>query len=151
MVAEQNIFSTGLFWAVFISFALAETIKFVTKSIKEGKISIHNIFGLGGMPSSHSASVTSVVTYIFLLQGFSTLFAVAFVFAVITINDAMGVRLVTGIQNRILKRIVPEKNRSKRTSRKLDSLVGHTPVEVFVGLAIGMLVSLVVYYFFFIF
>jgi len=106
------------------------------------------ILSPGGMPSSHSALVTSVTLAIGLQEGFgSPLFALAFAISMIVIYDAAGVRRQAGIHaeriNEMMKSLfegtgIPEK--------ELKEVLGHTPFEVITGVILGIVISLVLYW-----
>jgi len=100
----------------------------------------------GGMPSAHTALVTSLATTVGFLGGFnSTLFGVAVVFALIVMYDAAGVRRAVGIQAEILNRILRELKgrRPKDVEHDVRELLGHTPVQVFSGAAVGIAVAVI--------
>ena len=106
------------------------------------------ILSPGGMPSSHSALVTSVTLAIGLQEGFGTpLFALAFAISMIVIYDAAGVRRQAGIHaeriNEMMKSLfegsgIPEK--------ELKEVLGHTPFEVITGVILGIIISVVLYW-----
>ena len=106
------------------------------------------ILSPGGMPSSHSALVTSVTLAIGLQEGFgSPLFALAFAISMIVIYDAAGVRRQAGIHaeriNEMMKSLfegsgIPEK--------ELKEVLGHTPFEVITGVILGIVISVVLYW-----
>ena len=104
-------------------------------------------FGMGGMPSSHSAFVFSLMVSVGIRDGLSsTLFALSFALAAIVIYDAMGVRAETGKQgavlNKILRQVLVEGK--PITEDTLKELVGHTPLEVLGGIAVGLLVAVLI-------
>lgn len=124
---------------------LAQIIKVFTGVFKQRKFSIAALlFGNGGMPSSHSASVTALAISSGLCYGFdSGFFAIAVMFAIIVMGDAAGVRRETGEQAKILNIIT--KDLFKHTTpaeinQNLKELVGHTPLQVIVGSALGLLI-----------
>jgi acid phosphatase family membrane protein YuiD len=96
------------------------------------------------MPSSHSALVTALATGIGMTTGLqSPIFALAVIFAAIVMYDAAGVRQAVSVQARILNRMLDEIFVEQRFNEKrLRELIGHTPVEVFVGSALGLAVAL---------
>ena len=97
----------------------------------------------GNMPSAHSALVSSLVLILFLEEGPSTSFVIAFVLAAIVIVDAFGVRRSVGDEGKLLNKIIKA---SKLHLRKLHYSLGHTPLEVTIGIIIGLASSLIVYY-----
>ena len=97
------------------------------------------------MPSSHSAIVMGLTTGIGRIDGLaSPLFAIALIFSFVVMYDAAGVRRAAGRQAAILNRLVEDlvAMRGIREER-LRELLGHTPVEVIVGAALGILVGLI--------
>lgn len=115
----------------------------------------------GGMPSSHSAAVTALSTGVALEQGLdSPLFAVAAIFAVITMFDATGVRRHAGEQATVINKLVIDFNRfvseakdfqkaeEKEKQKKLKELLGHQPIEVFFGGVTGIVLTLILDYLF---
>ncbi|MDR0949724.1 MAG: divergent PAP2 family protein [Lachnospiraceae bacterium] len=108
------------------------------------------LVGSGGMPSSHSATVcalASSVCYEYGPGGFE--FAVVFVFAIIVMHDAMGVRRETGRQaqllNDIIKIFTDMGHSDISPEDKLKEFVGHTPLQVLAGAILGILVSICIY------
>ena len=122
----------------------AQIIKVFTGVFKLRKFSITGLlFGNGGMPSSHSAAVTALAVACGLREGFgSTYFAIAMLFAIIVMGDAFGVRRETGEQAKILNRIMKDlfKPGHEAFDKDLKELVGHTPLQVFVGSALGFVI-----------
>ena len=110
------------------------------------KFNFKRIMGAGGMPSSHSAVVTTLATMIGKSEGItSPIFAVAVVFAFVVMYDAAGVRRAAGKQARILNKIVQTPGLSSvEVSEKLVEVLGHTPMQVIVGAVIGIAVGLIV-------
>lgn len=130
---------------VFLSLVLSWIVSGVLKSLislskKKGNFFVE-FARSGGMPSQHSAFVASVATAIFLLEGFSTLFVLAFTVAVIVMYDAAHVRLQVGNQAVLLKELV--KKAKVRTDVKI--VKGHTMQEVLVGAALGILCAGIVF------
>ncbi len=137
----------------FFAWLIAQVIKFFIFIIMEKKIDFKRLIGDGGMPSGHSALVSSLAAICGLEKGFYTVeFAIAFIFAIVVFKDAAGVRRETGKQAQSIKelaltinQIFLEKNDEIRTE-KLKEFVGHTPLQVFFGCLIGVLTA-VTYFF----
>ena len=110
------------------------------------KFNFKRILGAGGMPSSHSAVVTSIATMIGKNDGVtSTTFALAVVFACVVMYDAAGVRRAAGKQAKLLNKILETPGLSNlQVHEKLVEVLGHTPKQVFVGAVIGIIVGLIV-------
>lgn len=125
----------------FAAWLVAQILKVVVDSARSRHLDFSNWASAGGMPSSHSALVAAVATSIGLRNGFaSDLFAVALVLAIVVMYDAAGVRRAASIQARILNRMIEELFQGQPFSEeRLRELLGHTPVEVIVGAAIGVL------------
>ena len=119
---------------------LVQIYKFVREWWRVGALSVHVLFSTGGMPSSHSALVTSLATATGIQYGFgSAYFALASVLALIVMYDARGVRQESGQHARVLNQIVRELMAGHTISeRELKELLGHTTVEVFVGALVGI-------------
>lgn len=105
------------------------------------------LFGTGGMPSSHTAAVTGLCTACAVSGGFGTLpFAVSALFCMVVVTDALGVRRETGLQSKMLNELMekhPEEEYSvaDRRGKKFKELIGHTPFQVAVGAALGIMVA----------
>ena len=108
--------------------------------IRQRKFDFRWVIGTGGMPSSHASGVSALATVVGLKEGWdSTFFAITFVVAFITMFDAQGVRRAAGRQATVLNKIVDELYLSGRVSeKKLWELLGHTPIEVFMGFLVGV-------------
>ena len=113
--------------------------------VKTKKFNFKRILGAGGMPSSHSAVVTSLTTLIGKYEGVDTpLFALSFAFAFVVMYDAAGVRRAAGKQAALLNKLVETPGLTGvQVSEKLVEVLGHTPVQVFVGALIGLVVGLI--------
>jgi uncharacterized protein len=123
---------------------LAQVIKGVVDIIKNRKLNVRVVLGSGGMPSSHSALVTALATGVGQIDGWDSIeFALATVFAIIVMYDAAGVRRAAGKQARILNQMIDElfQEEHRFNEERLKELLGHTPVQVFAGSALGILVS----------
>ena len=118
--------------------------KVVWDLVTTKKFNFKRIMGAGGMPSSHSAVVTSLATMIGKSEGInSPIFGLAIIFAFVVMYDATGVRRAAGKQAKILNKIVNTPGLTKeQVSEKLVETLGHTPVQVFVGAAIGIISGL---------
>lgn len=131
-----------------IAWVLAQSIKLIIDKIRYKKVDFTRIVGAGGMPSSHSAFVTALATAIALQHGLgSTEFALAFSFAGVVMYDAAGVRRAAGRQAVVLNKIVEDLYSKEHVVKKerLKELIGHTPVEVFVGALLGFLIAVLMY------
>ncbi|MCU0538167.1 MAG: divergent PAP2 family protein [Hydrococcus sp. Prado102] len=123
---------------------IAQGLKFFIELIRHGKVSLRFLVTTGGMPSAHSALVGALATGVGLTKGWSSPeFAIASLFAVIVMYDAAGVRQAAGKQARILNQIVDEffQDGNQFDEERLKELLGHTPFQVVVGLALGIGIS----------
>lgn len=109
--------------------------------IKDHKFDFKRILGAGGMPSSHSAVVCSLAVLIGKEYGFSSsIFALALVFAIVVMYDACGVRRAAGKQAKLLNKIISTPGLTGvQVQERLVEVLGHTPVQVFVGALIGII------------
>ena len=109
------------------------------------KFNFKRIIGAGGMPSSHSAVVTSLATLIGKNFGTdSAIFAFSLIFALVVMYDACGVRRAAGRQAKVLNDIVNTPGLSNvQVQEKLQEALGHTPIQVFVGAIIGLISGLI--------
>ena len=97
----------------------------------------------GGMPSSHSAISVCLATIMGMQYGFeSGIFAFSVVFALVVMADAAGVRRAAGKQAALLNKLA-NSTKEFRAEKDLKELLGHTPVEVFAGAALGILVAVI--------
>ena len=120
--------------------------KLIYDLVKTKKFNFKRILGAGGMPSSHSAVVTTLATLIGKYEGVdSAIFAVSFVVAFVVMYDACGVRRAAGKQAALLNKLVETPGLTGvQVSEKLVEVLGHTPVQVIVGALIGIGVGLVI-------
>lgn len=124
---------------------VAQFLKVFTGVFKIKKFSVSEmLFGTGGMPSSHSASVCALVSACAIKDGFtSSTFAISLVLAMIVMRDAMGMRRQVGEQakalNRLLQNLSDSLNDPELTEKALEELAGHTPLQVLAGMLIGLL------------
>lgn len=133
---------------IYIPFLLWLTIqafKVIYDLVKTKQFNFKRIMGAGGMPSSHSAVVTSLAVLIGRGCGFdSEIFALSIIFAAVVMYDAAGVRRAAGKQARLLNKIVNTPGLSNLEVReKLTEVLGHTPKEVFVGAIIGIIIGMI--------
>lgn len=126
-----------------MSWFLAQVLKTILHAIINKKWDLGRLFGDGGMPSGHSATVTSMATIIGLVYGFgSVAFAISGILAVIVCHDATGVRLETEKQAYLINELVnafTELSGDKLPEVKLKEFVGHTPVQVLAGITLGLI------------
>ncbi|WP_100013217.1 divergent PAP2 family protein [Lentibacillus sediminis] len=132
--------------AALTAIVFAQVVKIPIKMLIAREFSPSLAFSTGGMPSSHSAAVTALTTGIGISEGVtSNIFALAFVFSIITMFDATGVRRQAGEQAAVLNMLIKDfqsffdeakdwNNKEEyQKRRELKELLGHQPIEVFFG------------------
>ena len=129
----------------FSTWFFIQLFKLIYDLVTTKKFNFKRILGAGGMPSSHSAVVTSLATMIGISQGVeSPLFGLASIFSLIVMYDAAGVRRASGKQAKLLNKIVQTPGLSDvEVTEKLQEVLGHTPVQVLVGALIGVIVGFI--------
>lgn len=144
----QDFISNKVIITAFITWATAQILKTITHAIVYKKIDFKRLLGDGGMPSCHSAVVSSTALSIGLIEGFNTsLFALAAIVAIVVMHDASGVRLETGKQAKIIKdmsQFIESLNNIKFDDESLKEFVGHTHLQVFMGAILGIVVAMIV-------
>ncbi|MBP3610066.1 MAG: divergent PAP2 family protein [Lachnospiraceae bacterium] len=132
------------------SWAVAQVLKTLIHAAINKKFELERLFGDGGMPSGHSATVTSVAAMSALVCGLDSFeFAIAAILAIIVCHDAMGVRLETGKQAAVLNEVMElleALSKNNLPEAKLKEFVGHTPLQVAAGIVIGILNAVFMYF-----
>ena len=135
------------------SWAIAQVLKTIIHAAIYKKLEWERLFGDGGMPSGHSATVTSVATMSALACGLGSFeFAIAAILAIIVCHDAMGVRRETGKQAVIIIEMIElmeALTKKDLPEAKLKEFVGHTPMQVAAGIIIGVANACIMYFLFF--
>lgn len=144
-----------------IAWFVAQVLKTLLHWARTKKFSAERLTGAGGMPSCHSAAVCSLAIAVSRVSGAdSPEFALSFVFAMVVMYDAMGVRRAAGLHakelNR-LKKIIDEYDAEdlddisnilekgefdSAENQKLKEYLGHTPFEVLGGALLGILIAM---------
>lgn len=145
----EGLYKNKAFWAILLSASAAQGAKIILGVVKEKKFNFYWLLGTGGMPSAHSAAVVSLVICIGKeLGSASPLFALSMIFALINVFDAQTWRRSIGVQAKILNRMMADIHRKKKIEdHRLRELVGHTPIEVFMGSLVGVISTFAVYHF----
>ena len=130
-----------------IACCISQSIKITLGVIRHQRFDFRWLFGTGGMPSTHASGVTALTTAVGLAEGVaSPLFAIAFVFTVITVFDAQGVRRWSGRQAQVLNKVLDDMYFRRRIQEeRLKELLGHTPIEVLAGMGLGLATALVMH------
>lgn len=126
---------------------LAQVLKCIFYYFKEKRIDFRRFVGAGGMPSSHSALVASLAVAMGMSEGWEDpMTALAVVFALVIMYDAAGVRRAAGKQAAVLNKMADELfEEGEFHQERLKELLGHTPVEVFAGAFLGILVAVILW------
>lgn len=131
------------------SWLIAQILKTIIHCIINKKLDIRRLYGDGGMPSGHSATVTSLAVISAMIYGADSFeFAVTAILAIIVCHDAMGVRLETGKQAVVLNdllEIIDMLTTEKVPEVRLKEFVGHTPTQVLAGILVGILNAILMY------
>lgn len=134
-----EIITNKIFVVTLLVWIVAQSIKIVINLLRGKKFNFKWVLSTGGMPSSHAAGVAALATGCGLQEGFqSGLFALAAVFAMVTMFDAQGVRRSTGVQAAILNKVVDDLYLHKKVEiDRVREFVGHTPIQVLAGFLLG--------------
>ncbi len=141
----KDFFGNYVLMSAVLGWCIAQFLKIFTGLFNNRKFNILDMFANGGMPSSHSATVTALCTACAVQGGFgSPYFAISAVLAIIVMNDALGVRYETGEQAKIINRIAKElfSGNGEEFNTGLKELVGHTPFQVLMGALLGIAIAL---------
>ena len=128
---------------------ITQAIKFLLQ-VSKGEWNWQMLQEYGGMPSAHTSFVVSLTTVIGLSQGWTSApFAISFVFAIITIRDAIGLRQAISLHGKTLNMLIKElpDQEEKKFPHKLAERLGHTPLQALVGGSIGLVLALILYAF----
>lgn len=130
--------------AAILGWVVAQGVKVLLGVVTERRFNFRWLVGSGGMPSSHSAGVSALATSVGIVEGLSSpIFAVTLVVALVIMFDAQGVRRATGQQAEALNKMLEDIYWKRPIAEtRLIELIGHTPIEVFVGSAIGILLAI---------
>lgn len=139
-----NILDNRVLLVALIACVIAQLLKLIIEVIQNKKLDMRVLVTTGGMPSAHSALVTSLAVGIGQTIGWSSSeFALATVFAIIVMYDAAGVRQAAGKQARILNQMIDELfyEHPEFNEDRLKELLGHTPFQVIAGSALGITIT----------
>lgn len=122
---------------------VAQALKFLI-DLREDGFSVDDLFASGGMPSSHSSFVASVVVVIGISEGFdSAIFGLGLTLLGVVVYDAVGVRRATGENTKTLRAIVGQL-KIKNHDTALTMALGHSPYQVIMGLFTGVITGILV-------
>ncbi|MEN9204530.1 MAG: divergent PAP2 family protein [Thermostichales cyanobacterium SZTDM-1c_bins_54] len=138
----SSLLHNPLLWIALSASLMAQVVKLLWFWGRSGQWEWRLLVQTGGMPSSHAALVSALCAGVGLQEGWdSVLFAACCVFAVIVMYDAAGIRQAAGQQATVLNRMIStlfDKDHPL-SDQELKELLGHTPLQVFVGSILGVL------------
>ncbi len=160
----KELLENRVLMSAILGWLVAQILKVIIDFIRKGKFDIERLSGAGGMPSSHSCMVTALTISAAIAEGVnSTVFALSLAFAFITLYDAMGVRWQAGLHARVLNKYVREVEELKEAHQDdkeddatadgeelpeefddLKEFIGHKPMEVLVGVMLGIVIAMLV-------
>lgn len=127
-----------------VAWTAAQVLKTFIHAVVNRTLDIHRLFGDGGMPSGHSATVTALAATAAIEYGLSSaVFAIAAILAVIVMHDAMGVRLEAGKHAQAINELLELFSSDLETDVKLKEFLGHTPLQVLGGALLGLVVAII--------
>jgi len=140
----HSLLQNKVLWITILAWAIAQLTKVLLGIIREKRFNFRWFVGTGGMPSSHASGASALAVITGIEYGFdSGVFALAAVFAFVTMFDAQGVRRSAGKQAEILNKIMEDIYWQGRIQEKrLWELIGHTSTQVIIGCIIGVLTAL---------
>lgn len=133
--------------AALVAGLAAQLLKVFIDLVRTGRLNLLRFFDNGGMPSSHTALVTTLTIGVARDVGMSSaLFAVTLLFSLYFVFEAAGLRQEVGKQARVLNELADELRQTHHLDRsRLKELVGHTWNEVFGGFLFGLVVAAIAY------
>jgi len=131
--------------APLVAWTIAQAAKLLLTSYRQRRLNLRVLAETGGMPSSHSAIVMGLTTAVGKYAGITSApFAIALIFTFVVMYDAAGLRRAAGRQAEVLNRLVEDLVHMRGVQElRLRELLGHTPFEVIVGAAIGLVVGVI--------
>lgn len=134
-----------IFMSAITGWFVAQVLKTIIHIIVNKQFVAERLVGGGGMPSSHSATVCALATATGIRYGGGSFeFALAAVFAIVVMYDAMGVRQETGKQGKVLNEmmeIFTQMGKNIDAEKALKEFVGHTPLQVLMGAILGIIIA----------
>lgn len=144
-----DLINNRIFMASVSGWLVAQILKTIIHMWFNRKFVAERLVGSGGMPSSHSATVCALAAAAGMEYGGGSFqFAMAAIFAIVVMYDAMGVRRETGIQARVLNEMMElftNMGKEMSVEDKLKEFVGHTPLQVLMGALLGILIAVIMY------
>ena len=148
MIFLTELAHNSIFISAVTEWLVAQILKTIIHLIVNKKFVAERLVGSGGMPSSHSATVCALATAAGIKYGGGSFeFAIAVIFAIVVMYDAMGVRRETGKQGKVLNEMMEvftQMGKNIGVEKALKEFVGHTPIQVFMGAILGIVIALVI-------
>lgn len=145
MTFWQKICSNEVLMSSVIGWTVAQFLKTLIDFGLNRSFRAERLVGSGGMPSSHSATVCALTTSAGICYGVESFqFAICFILASVVMYDAIGVRQETGKQAKLLNMIMEQdlfNFNNEQFQKQLKELVGHTPLQVAAGAALGIILA----------
>lgn len=143
-----ELFGNRIFISAALGWFVAQVLKTLIHMFITKQFVMERMVGSGGMPSSHSATVCGLATAVGIHYGGGSYeFAMAAILAIVVMHDAMGVRMETGRQGKVLNEMMEVfTNMGKQISAeaRLKEFVGHTPLQVLMGAILGIIIAVIV-------
>lgn len=141
-----------IFLTAFFTMWISQACKMISMSIERGKFYPEGMLELAGMPSSHTATVTSIALGIYFAEGFSPLFAFALISLVYVMDEVMHINFEIGDHSRIINRVMkvfkklgPHRpTKGRKSVEPFREAWGHNVPEVFMGFILGLLTTSIV-------
>lgn len=144
-----NVLNNQVLIAGLVAWALAQVIKVPVEYLSKRRWNWSLLLQAGGMPSSHSALVVGVTHAVGLYNGFDTaLFAIAFMVTMVVVYDATGIRRQAGLHAALINAMISDLAAGHPLKGEyLKEVLGHTPVEAFGGVVLGLIVAQLIWMF----
>lgn len=145
---ENNILANIPLMAAIIACVTAQLLKPIFAIFSGHKFSYHQLLSTGGMPSSHTSAVIALTSSIGAIYGVGNVaFAISFVFSIIVMHDAMGIRLEAGKQAKVINEWSEILSKMHKDGpfepTNLKTLLGHSFAQVLGGAVLGLIIGLV--------
>lgn len=151
--------------AAMLSIFITQVTKIPVAYFLKRPVTLSLMFSTGGMPSSHSAGVTALITAILIEHGWDSPFtAISMTFGILVMFDSMGVRRQSGEHGVIINELIRDiqmlakplsgantkiKDEIENSTMQSTEFLGHKPIEVLFGLVYGIILSLIIHFLFY--
>ena len=144
-------FTNKVVLSLIFAFIVAEIVKLITSGFKQKCFSPSCLVKGGGMPSTHTSLVSALTFSVLFNHGFSVMWVAIAIFSIIIARDAFGVRKHAGEHAKLLNIMLKDsklrkKYESKYGGKKLQESIGHKPIEVFMGVVVGLIIAFIVWF-----